>query len=231
MKNKDKSVFIKLLTASALLLMLVCAVLCLVFMLKNDISIKNLDTIALYFTGGTLTLAAVMIGLNVLKSFTLIFPPAFIYVLSGLIFDSFATAVFVNFIGTVISLALPYYLGRLTGIEGVNYLRERFGAVKKIDNFADANSFAVVFIVKFGLIPSDLSGLIFGAMGIPFGKYFAASNLACLALNFIWTLLGARGNLSDPHSWLYIIGAFALAFVSVAIFGVYIKRKKEENIK
>ena len=124
--NDEKNVFIKILTALSCVMMVVAVILCAVFMLKHNITVSNLDTIAQYFTGGTIALVFIMIGLNVLKSFTMIFPPAVLYVLSGLIFDNYFTAVFVNIIATAISLIIPYYLGKLTGIETVNYLKKKF---------------------------------------------------------------------------------------------------------
>ena len=104
-------------------------------MAKNHISVKTADQLTLYLSGGVFTVALILIGFSIVKSFALIFPPAILFVLSGMVFDSFLLAVFVNFIATALSLILPYYLGRFTGRQMIEALTARFKAVKKIDDF------------------------------------------------------------------------------------------------
>ena len=207
--NKTESKYSKLVKVMQILsfaFMIVMLVLCLVFLSKNNISVKNVDALTQYLTGGTLTAALILIGFSIVKSFALVFPPAVLFVLSGIVFDNLWTAVLINFLATAASLILPYFLGRFTGLEMVNALKGRFKAIKKLDDFAGENSFSVVFIFKAGgLMPSDLSSLIFGAMNIPFSKYFIASNLGLLVLNVLWTLLGAKGDLSNPFTFLYAL--------------------------
>ena len=137
--------------------MLAMVVVCVVFLKKNNISVKNVDVLTHYLVGGTMTVALIMIGFSVVKSFALVFPPAVLFVLSGIFFKSLPLAVLVNFVATALSLILPYFLGRFTGADMVESLRTKFKAVKKIDDFADENSFAIVLIFKAGgLMPSDL---------------------------------------------------------------------------
>ena len=223
-KKYDK--LIKILQVLSFAFMIAMVVLCVIFLKKNNISVKNVDALTQYLTGGTLTIAFIMVGFSVVKSFALIFPPAVLFVLSGIVFDNFWLAVFVNFIATACSLVLPYFLGRFTGAEMVNSLKGRFKAIKKLDDFTDDNSFAVVLIFKAGgLMPSDLSSLIFGALNIPFGKYFLASNLGMLVLNVLWSLVGTKGDLSNPLSFLYALPALLFAIGASVFMAVRKKRK------
>ncbi|MBR5772953.1 MAG: VTT domain-containing protein [Clostridia bacterium] len=223
---------VKILQVFSFLFMAAMLTVCIVFMAKNHISVKTADQLTLYLSGGVFTVALILIGFSIVKSFALIFPPAILFVLSGMVFDSFLLAVFVNFIATALSLILPYYLGRFTGRQMIEALTGRFKAVKKIDDFADANSFALVFIFKAGgLMPSDLSSLIFGAMNIPFGKYFIASNLGMLILNVLWTLLGSKGDLSNPFSYLYALPALVFAVVASVVMNKIKKKKQIQDNK
>lgn len=223
---------VKILQIFSFLFMAAMLTVCIVFMAKNHISVKTADQLTLYLSGGVFTVALILIGFSIVKSFALIFPPAILFVLSGMVFDSFLLAVFVNFIATALSLILPYYLGRFTGRQMIEALTARFKAVKKIDDFADANSFALVFIFKAGgLMPSDLSSLIFGAMNIPFGKYFIASNLGMLILNVLWTLLGSKGDLSNPFSYLYALPALVFAVVASVVMNKIKKKKQIQDNK
>ena len=210
-------------------LMLIMVVLCAAFLSKNNISISNVDALAQYLTGGTATVIMIIVGFSIVKSFALIFPPAVLFVLSGIVFEDFITAFLVNALATACSLILPYFLGRFTGLEMVNSLKKRFKAIKKLDDFTDANSTAVVFIFKAGgLIPSDLSSLIFGAMNIPFTRYFITSNVGMLVLNFLWTIVGTKGDLSNPLSYLYALPALIFALVASLVLTKYNKMKNNK---
>ncbi len=228
-KNKTGDKYgglVKGLQILSFVLMLVMVILCAAFLSKNNISISNVDALAQYLTGGTATVILIIVGFSIVKSFALIFPPAVLFVLSGVVFEDFLTAFLVNALATACSLILPYFLGRFTGMEMVNSLKKRFKAIKKLDDFTDANSVAVVFIFKAGgLIPSDLSSLIFGAMNIPFLKYFITSNIGMLVLNFLWTLVGAKGDLTNPLSYLYALPALVFALAASLALGAYNKKK------
>ena len=230
-ENKNDKL-VKVMQIISFAFMAVMLVVCVVFLKKNNISISNVDALTQYLTGGTATIIGIIVLFSVVKSFALIFPPAVLFVLSGVVFDNFLTAFLVNVLATACSLVLPYFLGRFTGLDMVNALKKRFKAIKKLDDFTDANSTAVVFIFKAGgLIPSDLSSLIFGAMNIPFGKYFITSNIGMLVLNFLWTLVGAKGDLTNPLSYLYALPALIFALVASLALGAYNKKKNKQNNK
>ncbi len=225
--EKKYGKLVRILQILSFLFMAAMLTVCIVFMSKNHISVKTADTLAEYLTGGAFTIALILTGFSIVKSFALIFPPAVLFVLSGIVFDNFFVAVAVNAVATALSLILPYYLGRFTGKSMIETLSSRFKAVKKIDDFADANSFSLVFVFKAGgFMPSDLSSLIFGAMDIPFGKYFAAANLGMLILNILWTVVGSKGDLSNPLSYLYALPALLFAIAASVVMNKVKKRKQ-----
>lgn len=220
---------VKALQITSFIVMLGMVVLCLIFLKKNNISVKNVDALTGYLVGGTLTITLIMVGFSIVKSFALIFPPAVLFVLSGIVFGDMLTAVLVNTLATACSLVLPYFLGKFMGLDAVNSLKNRFKAIKKLDDFADENAFSLVLIFKAGgLMPSDLSSLIFGAMNIPFSKYFVASNIGLLFLNILWTLVGVKGDLSNPFSFLYALPALIFAVCGAVFISV---RQKKRNSK
>lgn len=229
-RQNKYAVLVKGLQVLSFVFMIAMVVLCVVLMKKNNISVKNVDALTQFLTGSTLTVAMIITAFSVVKSFALIFPPAVLFIISGIVFDNMLTAVLVNFIATAASLILPYFLGRFTGLDMVNTLKKRFKAIQKLDDFADENSFAVVFVFKAGgIMPSDLSSLIFGALGITFGKYLLASNLGMLVLNVLWTLVGAKGDLSNPLSFLYALPALLFA-IGASIF-MSLRKKKKSTIE
>lgn len=221
---------VKALQILSFAVMLGMVVLCFIFLKKNNISVKNVDALTGYLVGETLTITLIIVGFSIIKSFALIFPPAVLFVLSGIVFGDMVTAVLVNALATACSLVLPYFLGKFMGMEVVNSLKGRFKAIKKLDDFAGENSFSLVLIFKAGgLMPSDLSSLIFGAMNIPFGKYFIASNIGLLFLNILWSLVGVKGDLSNPLSFIYALPALIFAICG-AVF-ISVRQKKRNALK
>lgn len=219
-KSKLKDLAVKSLQVVPLALTVLTVILCLVFIIKNDISLKNIDNLASYFSGSTMTVALIFIAIHVVKSAALLVSPVILYVLAGMVFENFWVALIVGFIGSFLSLIFPYYLGKFLGMDAVNTLKKRFKAIEKIDGFAERNVFGVVFICKVGAImPSDLNSLVFGAMNLPFGKYFLSSNISLLILDVLWTLLGAYGSLTDPLSYLYILPAVIMAVAGTIYMG------------
>ena len=226
LKSKVKDIIVRALQIVPLIVTVITVVLCLVFIIKNDISLRNIDSLATYFTGSTFTVAVMFIVIHVVKSVALFVSPVILYTLAGIVFEDLWVALLVGFIGSFLSLILPYYLGKFLGMDAVNTLKKRFKAIEKIDGFAGENVFGIVFICKVGAImPSDLNSLVFGAMNLPFGKYFLSSNVSLLILDVLWTLLGAKGSISDPLSYLYILPAVIMAVAGAIYMGRNVKKK------
>lgn len=203
-KNLDKTV--KVLQVLALVFMIAMVVAMLVLMKKFNINIENAAELSSYIKGGTLTVSLVIIAFTVIKSFALIFPPAVIFAISGLLIENIFVAIAVNFIGVALSVILPYYFGKFAGKDILDTLKARFPKIKKLDDFAGKNEFMVVYVVKAsGIVPSDLFSVIYGAMNVNFKKFFLASNLGMLPFNILFTLLANKGDLSNPYSLLYIV--------------------------
>lgn len=203
-KNFDKTV--KVLQVLALVFMIAMVVAMLVLMKKFNINIENAAELSSYIKGGTLTVSLVIIAFTVIKSFALIFPPAVIFAISGLLIENIFVAIAVNFIGVALSVILPYYFGKFAGKDILDTLKARFPKIKKLDDFAGKNEFMVVYVVKAsGIVPSDLFSVIYGAMNVNFKKFFLASNLGMLPFNILFTLLANKGDLSNPYSLLYIV--------------------------
>ena len=225
-ENKNYEKLVKILQIAAIVFMLAMLVTMLVVMNKFDISVENASELSKYITGGTLTVAFIIIAFTVIKSFALVFPPAIILAVSGLLFDNVWTAIAVNAIAVALSVILPYYFGKFAGKDLLDSLKKKFPKIKKLDEFAGQNEFMVVYVVKAsGVIPSDLMSVIYGAMNVNFFKFFLASNLGMLPFNILFSLLANKGDLSNPYTLLYIIPIP----VFVVIMSVVVKRMTKKN--
>lgn len=228
--TKKNEKLIKVLQILSALFMLSMVVTMLVLMKRFNINIDNAAEFATYIKGGTFTVGLIIIAFTVIKSFALVFPPAVIFAVSGLLIDNLWVAILINFIGVALSVILPYYLGRFTGKDMLDTLKEKFPKIKKLDDFAGKNEFMVVYVVKAsGVIPSDLMNVVYGAMNINFMKYFIASNIGMLPFNILFTLLANKGDLSNPYSLLYIIPIPVFVVIMSIVVKKMTKEKTNEN--
>lgn len=228
--TKKNEKLIKILQIFSALFMLSMVVTMLFLMKKFNINIDNAAEFATYIKGGTFTVGLIIIAFTVVKSFALVFPPAVIFAVSGLLIDNLWVAILINFIGVALSVILPYYLGRFTGKDMLDTLKEKFPKIKKLDDFAGKNEFMVVYVVKAsGVIPSDLMNVVYGAMNINFMKYFIASNIGMLPFNILFTLLANKGDLSNPYSLLYIIPIPVFVVIMSIVVKKMTKEKTNEN--
>lgn len=224
--GKNNQSLVKALQIISFVFMLFMVVLCLALLKRNNISVGNAEAFAALLSGNAVRIAAIIITFTVVKSFALVFPPAIIFAVSGLVFENIWAAFFVNFLATMLSMILPYYLGRFAGRDLLNSMKNRYPKVKKLDAFAAENDVVIVLLIKAGgILPADLSSLLFGSMNIPFRKFFIIANIGMLPLNILWTLLGARGELSNPLSFLYILPILVFAVIGSLCVRHFQKRK------
>lgn len=211
-KNYDK--LVKVLQIAAGVFMLAMVIIFVVLMKKYDISVSNVGMLTERLTGGVISVAAIIILFNLVKSFALVVTPSIVFVVSGIVFENVWVAILVNFIAVAIGLIPPYFLGKFTGKGMVDTLKRRFPKVNKLDSFAGENAFIISFIVKAsGLIPGDTSSLILGAMDLPFKSFYLGATLGTLPLNIMWAILGNKGDLSNPYTFLYLLPIVVFALV------------------
>ncbi len=229
-KGNKSALVIRLMQIISPIVMVIMIVLCLVFLKKNNISITNIEALTRFLTGEPLTVALVIIVFSVVKSFSLVFPPAIIFMATGLAFKNFAVAMLVNVVSTALSIILPYYLGKFLGADAITYMKSKFKVMKRLDDFTNSNTFALVFLFRAsGVIPLDPGSLIFGAMEIPFGKYFVASNLGMLILSALWTLFGAKADLTNPFSYLLTLPPLLIGVIALILMGIRQNKNKKEK--
>jgi uncharacterized membrane protein YdjX (TVP38/TMEM64 family) len=94
----------------------------------------------------------------------------------------------------------------------------KFAAIKKIDDFAGANEMEMTFAIKLsGIMPGDLSSLLFGAMGISFKNYTIGANLGNLPLVIVYTFFGITLKNVGEQPWVAAIPvAVIIVFMLIA---------------
>ena len=229
MAKKDYGKLIKALQIAAGIFMLAMVVLCIYLTKKYNIKVSNIPEISKMLTGGTVTLAFGIILFSVVKSFALVFPPAVVFSVCAYIMPNFWVALLVNVVSVFLSLFVPYFLGRFTGSGMVDTLKGKFKAIKKIDDFAGANEVEMTFAIKLsGIMPGDLSSLLFGAMGISFKNYTIGANLGNLPLVIVYTFFGIALKSVGEKPWVAAIPVVVI-IVFMLIASLITKRLIEKT--
>lgn len=229
--KKDYSKLIKVLQIATGVLMLVFVVIGIILINKYNIKVSNIKNLSELLTGGALTVSLIIIGVSVVKSFALIFPPAVILSICGYVLPNYFTALIVNVIAIFLSLSIPYFLGRFTGAGMVETLSKKFKAIKKIDDFAGTNEIALTAVFKFaGLLPGDLSSLLFGAMNISYKNYMIGANIGNFPLVVAYTLFGYVLKNVGEQPWVVAI-PIVIIVVFLLIASLITKKMISDNKK
>lgn len=222
--EKNYGKLIKALQIISGIFMLAMVVLCIYLTQKYNIKVSNIPALSEKIQGGTLTLAFGFILFSVVKSFALVFPPAVVFSICAYMMPNYWIALIINIISVFLSLSIPYFLGRFTGSGMVDTLKQKFKALKKLDDFAGANETEMTFAVKLsGVLPGDLSSLVFGAMGISYKKYMIGANLGTLPLVIVYTLFGTVLKSVGEQPWVVAIPVVIIV-VFVLIAGLITKK-------
>lgn len=229
MKEKNYGKLVKVLQIAAGVLMLAMVVLCIVLIQKYDIKVQNIPELSKMITGGTAAIAVGVVLFSVVKSFALVFPPAVVFSVCGYMLPNYFLALLINVISVCLSLVVPYFLGKFTGAGMVDTLKGKFKAVKKIDDFAGANEMQTAFVVKLsGILPGDLSSLLFGAMNVSFKNFFVGANLGMLPLAVVYTGFGTALRSIGEKPWLAAVPVVAIVFF-VIVSSILTKRMIAKN--
>lgn len=229
--KKDYSKLIKALQIVTGILMVAFVVIGIYLIQKYNIKVSNIKNLSEMLTGGIMTVSLIIIGISVVKSFALIFPPAVILSICGYVLPNYFMALVVNIVAIILSLSIPYFLGKFTGAGMVDTLSKKFKAIKKIDDFAGTNEVALTAVFKFaGILPGDLSSLLFGAMNISYKNYMIGATLGNLPLIIAYTLFGYVLKNVGEKPWVVAIPiVIIVAFLLIA--SVITKKMISDNKK
>lgn len=212
----------KLLTVIRFIPLLLCLVLMGIFLLSDtDITADSLKN----FAPSMPVLAALfLIALYAFKSLSVVFPILVLNVLGGFLFSP-VWATIVNFIGVAVDLAIPYWVGRSSGVALVQKLESKYPKFASFFGEKSQNQFSLSFFLRvIYCLPGDLVSMYFGAISMPFGKYMLGSFLGMVPGTIAATLLGM--SISDPSSplfWLAVILTVGISLVSVVAYYLWKK--------
>lgn len=117
---------------------------CIVFIDKIIGEPLSVHTIIKYTPKDPILAAIVILFLYALKSLTVVFPLAILFLASGIIFPTWI-AILINIIGLAITYTIPYWIGRYFGDEAIEEIYNRFPKVKEVTKYQNSNVFFCLF--------------------------------------------------------------------------------------
>lgn len=216
LKNKWTS-FLKMLP------LIVCILLIIGYLASGrDISVQMI----LDYTPANPFLAACMILiLYAVKSISVVFPLMILRLVTGHLFPT-ATALFINIMGMIVCLSVPYGIGRFSGTDTINQLKKKHPKIESLLSLQQSNNIFLCFFLRIiSCLPGDVVSMYFGATQVPFLQYLPGSLLGTLPNIITATFMGS--SITDPSSPMFIISAgltILLAGSSLLVHYIY-KRK------
>ena len=225
MKNKLKSF---LLGVVRIVPLAVCAIFMLVYLFGGKSF--SVEDILSYTPDNKLFAALFMVAMYAFKSLTVFFPIILLNIAGGFLFPPLY-AIIVNSIGVIAELTIPYWIGRVSGSNYAGRFLAKHPKLSEIMEKKANNSFFKAFFLRvIALFPGDAISMYLGAMKLPFGIYLLGSFLETFPSMVAATLVGT--SITDPTSpmfWISIISTVSISLISVLIYRIWSKRRKEET--
>ena len=220
MNRKDKIIkYAKLLSA-------VIWIILFIFLICNR-SYISASAIAEYSPKNLLLSALAMLMLYLFKTVSVIFPYKVLQLTVGMQF-SLIPAFFINLIGSAISFAIGYLMGRIYGTEAVKRTVEKN---KKLSLLIQRQSSNIVFFSFFLrtllFLPLEAVSMYFGAVKADYKKYMLGSILGMLPNIVISTIM--CDNISKPASPAFFVSVVLFILISVIAVIWYAKYIKKED--
>ncbi len=171
---------------------------------------------------------AFLMLLYALKSVSVVIYIGILYVVDALIF-SVPAAMAVSMAGTIVSVTVPYLLGRRLGAAGAERLMNKHERLRMLQRMQRKSDFLFSLLSRLLLfLPSDLVSFYMGAVRLHFGKYLLGCIVGFAPLVVLFTLMGdGVTDLHAPQFWITAAVAAAMIAASLLVFGVLVKKQRE----
>jgi len=225
LKNKTSKNIRNVLHALPIAIILVLVVLGIVN--RDRLTVESLVSLV---PDNKLVSALVIIALYGVKSLSVVFPMIVLNVASGILLSPM-WALAVNFIGTCVMTALPYFVGRFSGAGFYEKMKTKYPKVYKTVNEGKKSTFFFSFFLRIiSCLPGDIVSMFFGAMKADFARYMTGSLLGILPGTVLATFMGV--GIMNPKEPTFVIALainLTLSVISFVIHTLYQRRKKSKG--
>lgn len=201
------------------IIMAVCIITALIIAYVKGITMDDIYTLV---EGNRLQAVIIILLIFALKGVVAVIWYAALVAVSGYVFG-LADALIVNSIGTVLCLSVSYGVGYFTKSDFVRSMIAKNKRISKYFDKYESNSFLISYLLHAMGLSTEVLGLMFGFMKMPYIKYVLSSFIAMLPGMVCITIFGERPDFASPAFWI------AVAVEAAVIVTAYIYSKKVLN--
>lgn len=197
-------------------IILVCMVTLVIVAVVNHWTFESVYN---YIINNKAQAVVIILFLYALKSVTVIIYYSFLVAVTGFIFR-LPQALLINSAGTVICLTISYIMGYNTKSDGFALKIDKHPKIKKYFDKCETNSFLVSYILHALGLSTEVLGIMFGFLKMPYLKYLISSFIAVAPGMVCVTIFGKELDVTSPAFWI------AVAVEVTVIVSAYIYSKK-----
>lgn len=204
------------------LLMLLCMLTAAVYILLCGA--PDTDAVLAFIRGHAALTVLILLALFALKGVSAFLLYSVLTTVTGLLFD-LVPALLINLLGTVICVTIPYLAGKAAKREEV---LDRIKGNKKLQKYYTDGAmglFPLCFVLRTVGVQSEVLGLLFGSLGMPYLPFLLASLLGMLSTLVSYTVLGMTVSRLSPVSLIFFGIDAAILVVTVVLYRKELKKK------
>lgn len=208
------------------LLMLLCmltAVICMLLYGTPDVD----AVLAFIHEHATLTVLILLL-LFAMKGVSAFLLYSVLTTVTGLLFD-LVPALLINLLGTVICVTIPYLAGKAAKREE---MLERIKSNKKLQKYYADDAmglFPLCFVLRTVGVQSEVLGILFGNLGMPYLPFLLASLLGMLSTLVSYTVLGTTVSRLSPISLIFFGIDAAVLVATVLLYRRKLKKGRSTD--
>ena len=168
--------------------------------------------------------AVILLCVFAVKS-VLVFVPIMIpQILAGHLYSR-EMAILINFLGLVVVMSLPYWIGKRLGSAKMEQLIRKYPKIRNILKTQEDNQMAFSFMLRACAVPpADIVTMYLGATGMPYLTNTIGGTLGCFPGMVLTTFLGANiRNPESPAFWQALI--LNVVWIILSGLGFYLYKK------
>lgn len=204
-----------------------CVFLLIYFIADPDLSTKAVQSLTYK---NPFAAASIFLLLYALKSATVFFPLIVLEAAVGHLFPSWV-ALGINFLGMLIILTVPYWIGRTVGMAAIEKLVQKYPRFEKIIIHQQGVSLFLCFFLRIlSCFPGDVVTMYLGATKVPYWKNLLFGILGVFPMMILTTLMGnSIQNPRSPSFWISVVLIVVLSLLSILLYYLYRYRLQKRD--
>ncbi|MDO4815700.1 MAG: VTT domain-containing protein [Bacillota bacterium] len=206
-----------------LVLMLVLAAVVAVLLITGKLNVENIITAV---RDNKSVAFMVILALYLLKGYSIGVPYAAIAIGTALVFG-IGPAIAINAVGTVLCMTASYAVGRYS--KGISFdgVMEKNPKLAPYFRNAGENYFTLCFVTHALHLQTEVQGVLYGLMRVPYGVYISGTMLAMLPQLLCYTVIGNKLDFTEPLVWVFLASEVALITTGLIMAKRRILTKKD----